>query len=271
VLTRYARIGLVLAVSAAFVASASGAPAQDPAVPAIYVNYNVDCTFTMTVDGGTSLTPSSAPGSTLPPGPYQLLVFMPNPPEGAYTRLCEIPKFKLSGPGVSSEVVFDGEELHEHLRPVLQPSSTYVAEDENAPGQTRRVFTTAPSGSSGALVGSGGGGQSGPTKGSVQSELVGSAILRYRGKLAATVSAAGKATLERAGRSVGSLKAGRYDIAVEDGAARAGFFVQRGTRKAVVVTSLAFVGKRTQRVSLGAGKWTFFSKVGKPTQFTVVA
>ena len=37
------------------------------------------------------------------------------------------------------------------------------------------------------------------------------------------------------------------------------------------VTSLPFVGKRTKRISLTAGKWTFFSKPGKSVRFTVVA
>jgi hypothetical protein len=84
------------------------------------------------------------------------------------------------------------------------------------------------------------------------------------------VTAQGKATLKRGGRAVGSLEAGRYDIAVQDASARAGFFVRRGSRKAITVTSLAFVGKRTKRISLTAGKWAFFSKPGKSVRFTVV-
>jgi hypothetical protein len=76
--------------------------------------------------------------------------------------------------------------------------------------------------------------------------------------------------LTRAGRSVASLPAGRYDITVNDAAARAGFFVRRGAGKSVTVTSVPFVGRRTQRIALGAGTWSFFSKIGKPTTFTVV-
>ena len=56
------------------------------------------------------------------------------------------------------------------------------------------------------------------------SDYVGSAILRYRGKLAATVTPAGKATLKLRGRGVGSLKAGKYDVVVDDEDARDGFF-----------------------------------------------
>jgi hypothetical protein len=270
--TTLVRIGLVVAVSAAFATAASGSTAADPAVPSIYVNYHVDCTFTITVEGGTTVTASSPPGPTIPPGPYVFQVFMPNPPEGTYGRLCEMPRFRFSGPGAGGQIEFDGEELHDDtLRPVLQPSSTYVAEDANAPTQTRKVFTTAASGSSSALLGPAAPPSSGG-KGDAHTELVGSAILRYRGRLAATVGAAGKATLTRGGRSVVSLKAGRYDIRVDDPTARAGFFVQRGKFKPVTVSSPAFVGQKTQRIALRAGKWTYFSKAGTPpTPFNVVA
>jgi hypothetical protein len=151
----------------------------------------------------------------------------------------------------------------------LLPSSTYTAQDENAPAATRRVFTTAASGSSSALLGPGMPDTSKP--GATSSDIIGSAVLRYRGKLVATVSAGGKATLKRSGRAVGSLKAGRYDVTVDDASARAGFFVQRGTRKAVTITGVAFVGDRTKRISLTAGTWTFFATAGKATRFKVVA
>ena len=117
----------------------------------------------------------------------------------------------------------------------------------------------------------GGGTSTGGSGGATNGDLVGSGVLRYRGKLAATVDAAGKATLKLGGRSVASLKAGRYDIAVDDRTARAGFFVERGVRTPVTVTTVAFVGKRTRRVGLAAGKWTFFTRAGKATVFTVVS
>jgi hypothetical protein len=242
-----------------------GARAAVPALPSIYVNYTTTCSFTMTADGGISFTPGSGP--TLPPGTYQVLISMLNLADG-YVG-CR-PRFALSGPGVSSVTEFGGEELHVERVVVLQAASTYVAEDTGTPS-TRRVFTTSPSGSSSGLLGTGGGGsQGGNSKGTVQRDLVGSAIVPYRGKLLATVGRAGKASLERGGKRVASLKVGRYDIRVDDAAARAGFFVQRRSRKAVTVTTLPFVGRRTERVTLTPGKWTFFSKVGRATEFTVV-
>jgi hypothetical protein len=257
------RIELLVAAAVAVVA-ASGAPAATPGIPAIYIDYSADCTFAMTVDG---IGPITSAATTLPPGTYQLLISMQNPNQG-YT--CGRPVFTFTGPGVNSVAEFRGEELYTERVAVLQASSTYVAVDTTAPGGTRKVVTTAASGSSSALIAPGA--QAGFSKGSAQAGLVGSGLLRYQGTLVAAVSATGKLTLKRPdGRSVGSLIAGKYDIKVDDADPRAGFFIQHRNRKAVTVTSLAFVGKRTQRVTLTAGKWTFFSKVGKPTLFTATA
>jgi hypothetical protein len=238
-------------------------------MPSIYVNYSANCTFTLTVDGGISVTSVTAPGPTLPPGTYELAVWLPNPTEGYVP--CGRPTFTLSGPGVSARTEFAGMELLDERTVVLQPSATYQAEDANAPGSTRRFFTTAASGSNSVLLGSGPPAPSGPARGSVQNDPMGSAIPRYRGKLAATIGRAGKATLTRGGTRVATLKAGRYDLAVDDGDAHAGFFVRHGAGKPLTVTSLAFVGSTTKRLSLTAGTWSFFSKAGPATTFRVVA
>lgn len=238
-----------------------------PGVPAIYVDYNQNCTFTMSIDPGTALPPG-ATGLTVPPGTYQLLTNMPNPSAGFSP--CSKPAFTLTGPGVSALVEFAGVELHDERLLTLQPSSTYTAQDENAPAATRRGFSTSASGSSSSLVGSGTSTSSG-SGGEVVGDLVGSAILRYRGKLAATVTTRGKVTLRLGGRAVGSLKAGRYDVVVSDEDARAGFSVQHGKHKAVALTTAGFVGKKTKRLALEAGKWAFFSRAGAPVVLTVVA
>ena len=101
-----------------------------PALPAIYVNYNPDCTFTLSVDGGVTATPNA----TIPPGVYQLLVWLPNPNQG---YACGIPTFTFTGPGVSAQTTFAGQQLQATtVLPALQPSSTYVAEDANVPAAT---------------------------------------------------------------------------------------------------------------------------------------
>ena len=100
---------------------------------------------------------------------------------------------------------------------------------------------------------------------------MGSAIPRYRGRLTAAVSPSGKGTLMRGGSNVTTLKAGRYDVAVRDADGHSGFFVRRGNGKTVTVTSPRFVGSRTKRLLLTAGTWTFFTNVGSPATFRVVA
>jgi len=255
-----------VAAALAALAAAPASQAALPGIPAIYITYSQNCTFTMTVDPGTPITSAAAPGQTLPPGTYQLLTFMPNPSSG-YAP-CPGPAFTFTGPGVSTAITFAGAELADDRVVVLQPSSAYTAEDENAPAATKKVVSTSATGSSSSLVASSTATHSSGT--SVQPDIVGSAILPYRGKLIATVDSTGKATLKLRGRAVATLKAGKYDIAVDDRDARAGFFVQRASRKPTTVTGVSFVGRRSHRVALGAGTWTFFSNVGAPVRFAVV-
>jgi hypothetical protein len=246
-------------------ATALAAQAATPGIPAFYVDYQQNCTFTMSVDPGTPLAPGSA-SVTLPPGTYQVLLTMQNPSEG---YACVKPVFTLTGAGVSTRIEFPGEATHVEPIVTLQPSSTYVAQDENAPGATRRTLATSASGSSTSLVGAGT--TRTITTGTTQRDVVGSAIPRYRGKLAAVVTKGGGATLRVGGRAVSSVKAGKYDVVVDDEAARSGTFVQHGARKAVPLTGAAFVGKRTKRVLLTPGKWRFFARPGSKVPFTVVA
>ena len=268
VLRRFLRIRLLVAALVAAVgATALGSQAATPGVPSIYVDYNTNCTFSMSVDPGTPVVPSSTPALTVPPGTYQLLIAMPNP-IGGYAP-CSGPTFTLTGPGVSTQVVFVGQELHEEHLFTFQPSSTYVAQEESAPAATRRSIATSATGSSASLLPS-----ATPSTASgsqASSDYVGSAILRYRGKLAVTVSSAGKATLRQSGRAVASLKTGRYDVVVDDEDTRAGFSVRHGIREAVPVTGVRFKGKRTKRMALTSGSWTFSARPGTSVRFTVAA
>jgi hypothetical protein len=260
-----------VALAAVLVALAGGSDAirssaAVPGIPAIYVNYSSDCTFTMSVDGGISVTSATAPGPTLPPGIYQLLVWMPNPNQG---YPCGRPTFTLTGPGVNSTTVFQGQELHdERVLPALQPSSTYVAQEASAPAATQKVFTTASSGSNSLLLPSGT--QDNGAGGSTQPGVVGSDIVPPPTRLLATVSDSGEAALKLGGKNVGTLKAGTYLLQVDDAAPRAGFFLERLGGKPLTITSAAFVGRRARAITLSAGRWLFFSKVGRPTPFTVV-
>jgi len=236
-----------------------------PGVAEIFVDYGTSCTFTLTVDPATQITSTNPPGQTLPPGNYQVLTSMPNP-SGGYP--CGQPNFTLTGPGVSVSIPFTGVELHDERMIVLQPSSTYVAQDTTAPDATRRVFTTSATGSSSSLVVTVP--STGSRAGSTQTDLVGSAIAPYRGELAAAVEKSGMPTLAQRGRAVRTLKAGRYAVAVNDTDPHAGFFVQAGGHRALAVAGVGFVGKRTQRITLTAGTWSYFAAKGTAKRFTVI-
>ena len=153
--------------------------------------------------------------------------------------------------------------------PTFAPASTYTIVDGNHPSQPV-VFTTTATGTSTSLL---------PTPpastatgtGSVQAPLMGSGIVPYRGALSATVASSNTATVMVSGKPLASLKAGRYDFVVKDESAHAGLFVQKVTRKPTALTGVAFEGKRTVRVNLTAGKWAFFAKNGRETQFVVTS
>jgi hypothetical protein len=255
----------LLSLVVAVVGTTAGtAPAAVPGVPALYVEYAQSCNFTLTVDPGTAITAGAAPGPTLPPGPYQLLTEMPNPSNG---YLCSSPSFTLTGPGVAISIPFAGQALQDMRLLTLQPSATYVAEDENAPTATRKIFSTAASGSSTSLLPT----TTTPAPGGSQSQpdIVGSGIAPFRGVLAARVAATGRPSLTRSGQRIARLVAGRYAIAVDDTSRRAGFFVAHGRNAPVTISTTAFVGKRRRVVTLTPGRWTYFSTAGKRTSFTV--
>jgi hypothetical protein len=255
---------LLLAFAAIALVTTGNAAAVVPGVPAIYVDYAPDCTFGIQVDGGISVTATSPPGQTLPPGTYQVLVSMPNPSSGFP---CGQPAFTLTGPGVSVRAPFVGMELRYEQLVTLQPSSTYVAAESTTPSAPQKYFSTSATGSSSSLLGSTATTAGG--SGSSQSDLVGSAVPQYRGTLVGTVLPSGTATLTAGSRAVASLTAGTYDVVVTDKARRAGFSLERRGGKPVAVTSRTFVGKRSRMLTLAAGSWTYFSETGQQVAFTV--
>jgi hypothetical protein len=262
-----ARTGFTLlaAFTLAAALSAGGSNAAYPGIPSIYVNYNDDCTFSMSSDGGFTFSSSSPPGPTLPPGVYQILVLMPNPPQG-YS--CVTPVFTLSGPGVNSVTTFPQQAtLDNHVLPALQPSSTYMAYDQNAPAATRVYFTTSPTGSSSSLLTTAPSESAG--KGSTQGDIVGS-DLSLRGTLVGAVTARTAATLTLAGRAVHSLHAGRYAFRITDSTRASGFFLRKGTDEPRTLTSRIFKGRKTVDLALTAGTWSYYSSPARAVSFKVV-
>jgi hypothetical protein len=265
---------LIIVVAAALSAAilAAGSAADSPIFSSTVffrITYRADCTFTVAIDGGPTMD-STVPGpTTIPPGPYQVSVRTPLPDGTWDPSACTIAEFSLTGPGVSYSATL-GSDLGPYsatYNPTFAPASTYTILDGNHPSQPV-VFTTTATGSSSSLLPPVPASTASGT-GSTQPGLIGSGIVPYRGALTATVRASGSPTLDSHGKPLSTLKAGLYDIVVEDASRHGGFFVQKAHRKPVAIAGVSFTGKRTVRVNLTAGTWTFFSQGGKAASFVV--
>jgi hypothetical protein len=264
---RFPTLIAALAAAAVLVPAAGARPGA--VLPTLYVNYTMNCTFAISDDGGRRVT-------SIPPGTYQVLVQTPQvfadvDLSGIFdmTACKSYVQFHLSGPGVSlATTLQDGDEDKEMLSATFQPSATYTAFDNNQAAVTRTTFTTAASGSAAAPTG--------PTssvsgKGSSQEELVGSAANPFRGSLDAIVYKTGKLSLSRNGKTVRSLKSGRYTFSVDDESKAAGFTVKSLRGKAVNVTNAAFVGSHSATLLLAPGRWYFYWASGQRTTFFVLS
>ena len=248
-------------------------------LPALYVNYTMNCTFTMTDDAGKTLT-SVAPGS------YQILVTSPVPFAAVdlagindMTACKGFAQFALSGPGVSVTTTMDnGDSDNAVLYATFAPSSTYTAVDNIQPAVAHFSFTTTAAGTPAppsvqttaattttqakAPTVAGGSSASSPTPPAAGSP--------DRGTLAATVSGSGAVALTDKGKAVTTLRAGRYTIAVTDESRRTGFVVQQMHGATTWLSTGAFTGKRTRSIDFTKGQWSFSaSTAGAKTWFIV--
>jgi hypothetical protein len=148
----------------------------------------------------------------------------------------------------------------------FQPNATYIAQDLNQPSVAHGSFTTLASGTPVVPTTTYGGGKGTPE---VSTDIVGS--LAVAGTLNATV-AGGKPTLTTKGKTVSSLKAGRYKWAITDRDAKAGLMILGPTSKAPTsLSGVKFVGKRSVAIKLTAGKWTYYTNLGTIHYFRVTA
>jgi hypothetical protein len=276
---RFLTLAGALAAAAVLLPSALARPV-DSVLPTLYVNYSMNCTFTITGDNGARV-------SAIAPGTYQVfittpMVFADVDLTGVFdmTACKSFTQFSLTGPGVNVQTTLqDGDEDKELDKATFQPSSTYLAVDNNQPNVARFSFTTTATGSAGAVASPTTNSTSG--KGETQSSLIGStssskssstASLPFVGALVASVSSAGKPKLMFKGKAVTSLKAGRYTVMVSDQSPKGGFIVQGVKQGADTVTGVAFVGKRTATLTLRAGQWFFYPTfVGAKTYFIVTS
>jgi hypothetical protein len=251
-LRRMKRLGLIVVLLAVLVPTAAGRTAV---LPSIYVDYDDDCVFTMHADGGITLASTTAPGTPIPPGDYQVVLRVPQDAPS-----CPL-VFQLQGPGVQLRWDFAGEALGAQMTETLQPAATYVATDLRNPARFRIVFSTSASGSSSSLVGQTPSTATG--KGQTIPDPVGSAVLPFRGVLALAVATSGPLRLEAKGKAVHSLRAGRYRLDVRDGSPHAGLVLTRPNGHVMSLSGTAFVGTRTRTIALQNGTWRFQAALGR--------
>jgi hypothetical protein len=151
----FARCAATLSVgfaAALAIGSAGGAEgARLATVQTLYVNYTMNCTFTIT-DG------AAGPVTSLAPGTYLVEVNTPvvfgGVDGGSDMTACNgYVQFQLTGPGVDlSTTLDDGDEQEESQVAIFQPSSTYTAQDNNQPSVAVSTFTTLASAPAGATT-----------------------------------------------------------------------------------------------------------------------
>jgi hypothetical protein len=267
-----AKFGLTLVSLVATVLASAGT--AQAAAPTINVVLGVANALQVTYNGAT-LGSSSAPGASIPPGAYQVVVDNSIGDVG-FT-------FHLSGPGVSLQTdVAGGEQDTETWDETFQASSTYQFEDDTNPAATLRFFSTASTGGVGSIgaaagAGAAGSGSTSSTGGAVGSKAAAGTTkkampLPKRGTLVGSVSAAGALKLEHDGKPVARLEPGRYTIRVTDKTKRNGFILQESGRPSKSLTTAPFVGVKSVTVSMPAGQWFFYPTfIGAKVFFAVIA
>src|SRR4051812_31584395 len=151
-------------------------------LPSLYVYFQKDRTFALSLGDGTSVGTSSAPGTAIPAGTYRV-----NVDDTAQAVM----QFHLSGPGVElvTNMTF-GEDAAQTLVETFQPNATFTFRDDYQPSVVRFFSTSSTSTSSGGSGGGAGTGsaptksQAGPASPTTSQDIVGSAIKPFRGTLA---------------------------------------------------------------------------------------
>jgi len=239
----------------------AGATAAD--APSLFITFHAaPPRITATLANGTPLGTTSGAPTVIAPGLYNLFLDDSAGVEG--------PQFDLRGPGVEFvENMFYGENPSAAFTATFQPSATYTWRNDEQPNV---VFTFATSASGGATGGGGGGTSgSGSTVGKPSTDIVGSAIVPFRGSLDAIVYKSGKLTLTRNGKTVTFLKTGRYTFSVDDESKLHGFSLHVLKGKLQTITSKAYVGTHDVTITLKPGRWFYFTPAGKQTTFFVTS
>jgi hypothetical protein len=259
------RLGIASGLAVALLALVPAAHASRAASPALRITFTPAGSITVTLPDGTPVGTTAGAPTVIPAGYYTLLFYGPG-------ECINLPLFELRGPGVNINDDMLGGETDVHtLYATFAPNATYTwLSDRNEATVFSFKASTDVVGSQSPGSTSSSSSSSSNAKATSQ-DIVGSAILPFRGTLAAAVTAAGRLTLAYKGKSVTSLKAGRYRVAVDDRSTTNGFLLQKPKHAAVSVSGGMFLGKRSLAVTLTAGRWLVMPSVGKPTYAIAVS
>jgi hypothetical protein len=236
----------------------AAAPGAQAAFPSLYVNYKTeDCTFRVTNDSGAAV-------ATIAPGTYQVVITTPDP-YGVFGQTDGLAackgfiQFRLNGPGVDVYTTLDyGDGTSEIYSATFQPGASYTIQDDNNIAGTRRTINVSTSGAAAPATTPG---KKGTSAGASDALATLHGIVARNGKL----------SLRRSGKTVTSLKAGRYTFSVDDQSKKLGSRLQVLNGKAQTITSAGYVGWQEVTLTLAPGRWVFFSPGGARTVFLVVA
>ena len=244
---------VAVAIAAMLLPTAASARSLQSLILYVYFGYNAQIAMDFS-DGSPVGTTSGSP-TVIPAGYYTLALEQPG--------CVQVPSFELQGPGVSITDNMSGGDVTSHTATVdFLPNSTYVWRNGANPSvaytfvTSSQVLGTQPPS---ALVATSTGARA--NRPTTSSDLVGSAIVPFRGTIDAVVTTKGKLTVAFGGKSVASLRPGRYRIAVTDRSSVAGLLLRSGGRK-LSIAKLGFTGKRVTAVTLTRGRWTFAPRAG---------
>jgi hypothetical protein len=236
---------------------APAAQSRTAANPSLVVTFSPSGAVAVTLPNGTFVGSTSGAPTVIPAGFYTVVLNGPG-------ECISLPLFELIGPGVNIQDDMLGGETDTHaLYANFLPNATYTwhLDRNQAVVYTFKASTDSVGGT--LPTTSGGTGSTPKNPKPTSQDITGSAILPFRGTLTGGVSAAGTLTLAYKGKSVSSLKAGKYTIAVTDKSSTNGFMLKKLTHATVSVTGLAFIGKHSASVQLTAGRWLFSPRLGK--------
>jgi hypothetical protein len=255
---RGARFALVAMLAVGAFAAVPVASSRSSQNLSLYVYFGNAGDITVKLPDGTPLGVQSGAPTVIPAGYYSVVMLQPG--------CVAVSTFDLQGPGVNLlDNLSTGEDVSQTVPVFLQPSSTYTWRNDANRAVTYTFATSSdvvgtppPS----ALVAL-------PTKSprnapSGNSDVVGSQVAQFQGTLRARVSTAGRLSLSLNGKSISTLRPGRYTIVVTDGSRVSGFVLKAGSRS-VTVTGGRFTGKRSTTVDLTAGGWTVLTRPGANT------